>query len=430
MSTEADSYQLVRCLRTTETSEAYEATHPTLPGRFLVELFSPGQDASALEWFEAELASLAEAAHPNVLTVVGLGKLPDGKSAAIWELPGGTLAEWLHRGRSASAEAALGVVAGIAQALSAAHGRGIAHERVSPENIFLVEDADLGRGGVKLGGFGMRWLTPGGPSAGWGAGLRISADLAGLADIAERLLAPLDLPSDRLIRPLRPIRSKGGSQTASQVISRARGHGAGAPFGSALELSEALAVAVRAQVDEASADGFEPVARPSNDERTEPMNQDGSGEGHRHRRFGLTVARIGAATLGTVVTVLVVGMLVDPASVPIPAERPPAKVPVAQALPAVPPAPPAAPPAPAPVPAPVAARPAEQAVVAEEPPKVVTVAPPDRARSSQRARRGLVWSSRLQKLVTVEEASREAERARSAAEASGALGSKPPLTAP
>src|SRR6185503_2180920 len=130
MSSEADSYQLVRCLRSTETSETYEATHPTLPGRFLVELFAPGQDAAAMESFEAELASLAELGHPNILTVIGLGKLPDGKTAAIWELAGGTLAEWLHRGRSASAEAALGVVSGIAQALAAAHARGIAHEKV------------------------------------------------------------------------------------------------------------------------------------------------------------------------------------------------------------------------------------------------------------------------------------------------------------
>jgi serine/threonine-protein kinase len=415
MSSEADSYQLVRCLRSTETSETYEATHPTAAGRFLVEVFASEQDARTMESFEAELATLADLGHPNVLTVVGLGKLPEGKTAAIWELPGGTLAEWLHRGRSASAEAALGVVAGVAQALAAAHGRGIAHEKIGPEHVFLIEDADLGQGGVKLGGFGLRWLAPGGAAPGTGPERPIAPDLAGLADLAERLLAPLDLPEHR------PIRSRGRVQTASQVITRGRGHGAGAAFGSALEFAEALTVAVRAQVEEASTDGFEPVARPANDEQTEPMEEEE--EVRPRRRIALMVARVSAATVGTVLTVLIVGVLVDPNKIPIRPERQAVQLPVAQSVPALPPAPPAAPASPVPaqqvLPAPPAAAPhSPPAALAEKPapppakgsaPKVVTVGP-ERAREPQRARRGLVWSSRLQKLVTVEEAAREAEQ--------------------
>ena len=163
MSTQADSFQLVRCIRTTETSETHEAVHPVRPGRFLVEVLTAPDRANVVESFERELADLSDAGSPNIVPVVGLGQLPDGRTAAIWELPGTTLAQWFHRGGSASAEAALGLVAGIAAGLEAAHTRGIAHENVSPDNIFLPDDGNGGIGGVKLGGFGLRWFSRQGP---------------------------------------------------------------------------------------------------------------------------------------------------------------------------------------------------------------------------------------------------------------------------
>ncbi len=471
MSNQADSYQLVRCLRTTEISETHEAVHPARPGRFLVEVVTPPPARpDLLDGFERELAALSEAGNPNILPVVGLGQLPDGRTAAIWELPGGTLAQYFHNGGAASADAALDLVAGIARALEDAHSRGIAHENVAADNVFLPDGAEGGMAAVKLGGFGLRWFSANGPTATAAAGARaeISADLAGLAEIAERLLSSVELKASHATLGRKTIPAPG------TLLERARGSGSGRLFASAIELSEALALSVRAHLP----DNAEPAFQPAGDASPAP-----EAEEPRSGRLARVVARVGVATLATVTTVVVVGALADPDfggegsrtqarptapevlarparignfSPPVvvappaappaaPAPSPPAALapspPVApRATP--PPPPPASPPAVAarpapgeppparPLPAPARPAPARSPSVLNvvepsfDPPENtprersrarartepnatagkprVTAQPSDPSRTP-RARRGLVWSNRLQRLVEIEE---------------------------
>ena len=399
-SSQADSYQLVRCLRTTESSETHEAVHPARPGRFLVEVVTPPEGGNALESFERELATLSEAGNPNILPVVGLGQLPDGRTAAIWELPGGTLAQWFHRGGAVSAEAALELVAGVAKGLEAAHTRGIAHGNVSADNVFLADGGEGGLGAVKLGGFGLRWLGKERPAAS-GARPGISRDLAGLAEIAEHLLAPLELPAEPSARGRKNV------PTPSALIERARGEGSGRLFASAVEFADALSLAVKTHLPEASEPAFDPGEDAAGNRESEAP---------RPGRLGRVVARVGVATLATVVTVVIVGMLADPdsgkepprvvmkpaAPVVVPQAEPPPAPPARPVAPPPEPAEPARPAAEPPVAAPVAAAPAA-APATKSKPSVVTIRPPERKSSAPRARRGLVWSSRLQRLVTVDE---------------------------
>jgi serine/threonine protein kinase len=395
-SSQADSYQLVRCLRTTESSETHEAVHPARPGRFLVEVVMP-PEGGALESFERELATLSDAGHPNILPVVGLGQLPDGRTAAIWELPGATLAQWFHRGGAVSAQAALELVAGVAKGLEAAHSRGIAHGNVSADYVFLADGGEGGLGAVKVGGFGLRWLGKERPAPTSGARPDISRDLAGLAEIAEHLLAPLEMPAEPAARGRKNV------PTPSALIERARGEDSGRLFASAVEFSDALSLAVKTHLPEASEPAFDPGEDAAGDRESEAP---------RPGRLGRVVARVGVATLATVVTVVIVGMLADPDSgkeQPRVVMKPAAPVVAPQAEP--PPAPQARPVAPPPPPAAAA----EVATVPATPPpaskpSVVTIRPPERKSSSPRARRGLVWSSRLQRLVTVDEL--KAERAK------------------
>jgi serine/threonine protein kinase len=443
MSTEGDFYQLARSLRANELSETYEATHPARPGRFLVEVLAPSPDppgelpspGARLEGFERELVSLADAHNPNILEVIGLGQLPDGRTVAIWELPGATLAERLGRrepsqssgspgGPPPSAEVALGLIAGIANALQAAHERGVVHERMSLDDVFVLEQTEGGFLGVKLGGFGLRWFSPTGPRADAGPPLEIGADLAGLAEIAERLLEPLDLLSTP------PAPSSEEAPPPATLIARARGESAGRPFESVVQFSETLARAVRVRLAEASGSTLAPFAAVP-----EPGVASSS-------RLGRVVARVGVATLVTVAAVLIVGSLASrsssskspqirkpsPEEVAPTAARPlPARAvsPVGTAPAAMPPlaAPPpvaAAPPArqeTAVTTEPTAARtmlpgqdPDKQAAQDKQDDSQVSVRPPERPRAQPpRIRRGLVWSDRLQRLVKVEDLSAVSE---------------------
>jgi hypothetical protein len=461
MSTQSDSYQLVRCIRTSAVSETHEATHPARPGRFLVEVLIASDRLGALEGFESELATLAAAGSPNILTVVGLGQLPDGRTAAIWELPGETLTDWFHRGRAASLDAALALLAALANGLEAAHARGIAHGNVGPENVFLVDGASAGMTAVKLGGFGLRWFARSGPTATSTARPDISSDLAGLAEIAERLLTPLELLSESYNRQRKSV------PTPRTLIHRARSEGSARLFASTPEFCEALAMSVRVHTPEAS----EPTFETGHQEADPPPRVEAHHGPDAHEpaaprasRLGRTVARVGVATLATVTTVVIVGWLADPDSrsesaaaarpaqavpgrrdpslplgrlrpeptppPPVLSAAPPRPIEPARAVPVAPrPAPalaarPPAPPAPVPVAAPVARPPApppeRPAPVPAAPPAAVArtpapvaaprANPPDviDAQTSERprlprARRGVVWSNKLQRLVEIEE---------------------------
>jgi WD40 repeat protein len=135
--------------------EVYRARDARL-GREVAIKVLPGPvaaDPERLRRFEQETRAVGALNHPHILTVHDVGT-HDGTPYVVTELlEGETLREVLLRRTPTTRQVvAWGVQA--AQALSAAHRKGVVHRDVKPENLFLTGD-----GRVKILDFGLAKLT-------------------------------------------------------------------------------------------------------------------------------------------------------------------------------------------------------------------------------------------------------------------------------
>jgi Tol biopolymer transport system component len=112
-------------------------------------------DTERLARFEREARLLASLNHPNIGSIYGLER-NDGTTVLVMELvEGPTLADRLKEGRI-PLEESLAVARQIADALEAAHEKGITHRDLKPGNIKIRPD-----GMVKLLDFGLAQFVPG-----------------------------------------------------------------------------------------------------------------------------------------------------------------------------------------------------------------------------------------------------------------------------
>lgn len=111
------------------------------------------RNAAAVAAFLNEAAILAELRHPRIVPARGLGQFPSGGLFLAMDfVRGEDLGQRLPRGPLSSAEA-LDVITQIAEALVAAHERGIVHCDLKPANILLSKD-----GRVLVADFGFAQL--------------------------------------------------------------------------------------------------------------------------------------------------------------------------------------------------------------------------------------------------------------------------------
>ena len=104
-----------------------------------IKVLSPNlSHAMGVERFQREIALMAKLVHPGIVALFDSGEA-DGRLYYVMPFVAGeNLRTRLARERRMSGEDAVGFGADVAEALAYAHGAGIVHRDVKPENIFTV----------------------------------------------------------------------------------------------------------------------------------------------------------------------------------------------------------------------------------------------------------------------------------------------------
>jgi eukaryotic-like serine/threonine-protein kinase len=148
-----DRYDVVRPLGSGGMGEVYLA-HDRVLGRDVALKVLRKQyagDDEFAERFKREAMSVASLSHPNIVQVYDRGETEEGASYIAMEyVPGGTLKERISREGPLEAADAAGLGAQVAEALGAAHDRGMVHRDIKPQNVLLAA-----RGGAKVADFGI-----------------------------------------------------------------------------------------------------------------------------------------------------------------------------------------------------------------------------------------------------------------------------------
>ncbi len=142
--------------------EVYRA-HDTRLGRDVALKFLPAafaQDTERLTRFEREARLLASLEHPNIGAIYGLEEENGTRFLVLELVPGETLRERLSRA-PLTVEEAIGIGRQIAEAVEAAHEKGILHRDLKPENV-KITPGDR----VKVLDFGLAKLLGDGSSPG------------------------------------------------------------------------------------------------------------------------------------------------------------------------------------------------------------------------------------------------------------------------
>lgn len=142
----ANRFLIERMIGAGGMGSVYVARDQTLGREVAIKLHRTRGGAARLR---REAMAMARLAHPNVVTVFEVGELEQFPFVVMEYVPGTTLRAWLSAAPR-SVDQILAMVIAAGEGLAAAHGAGLIHRDVKPENVLVGTD-----GRARMGDFGL-----------------------------------------------------------------------------------------------------------------------------------------------------------------------------------------------------------------------------------------------------------------------------------
>ena len=148
----AGRYELLELIGKGGMSSVYKAHDRLLDRQIAVKILHPHftEDEEYVERFRREARAVAQLSHPNIVTVIDRGE-DEGRQYIVFEyVEGENLKQLLERTGPMPVRDALLLALQMARALVFAHGRGLIHRDVKPQNVLMNAD-----GQAKMTDFGI-----------------------------------------------------------------------------------------------------------------------------------------------------------------------------------------------------------------------------------------------------------------------------------
>jgi tRNA A-37 threonylcarbamoyl transferase component Bud32 len=135
----AGDYVVERFLGAGAMGEVYAGKHPDIGKRVAIKVLKPSlaTSAEAAERFKREARVVNQIDHPNVIDVFGFGSLDDGRLYLVMDLVDGDTLRAAVADGPMEVDRTLDVLDQIADALDAAHAKGVVHRDLKPDNVMI-----------------------------------------------------------------------------------------------------------------------------------------------------------------------------------------------------------------------------------------------------------------------------------------------------
>jgi serine/threonine protein kinase len=147
-------YRIERRLADGGSSRVYEATSVENGMTVALKVINSGASGSSLQRFRQECRVMARLDHPGIVRLYETGHTQDGHVYLTMEFVRGQCIDKWADAHGCNATERIRLVLQVLEALSHAHGAGVIHRDLKPQNILVDED-----GNARLVDFGVARLT-------------------------------------------------------------------------------------------------------------------------------------------------------------------------------------------------------------------------------------------------------------------------------